>query len=209
MIRPYLRCATPLSTFIIDFSLSLHSSLLYLISCNGFHFNSTSFVEMVEFCANGLGIPILISVDGEGFANVLSLCLSIRFGLQDSFVWVEHKVFDPITLVVSHTLPEVFSMSDDGLTIWKLNPSRYRVYGLTSFKMAVHTQLLTSCRSSYCIMTAPPMVRVKVEPRVQTVIDLSESEGDVVPQQPHLLPIPYPPFVCKFPTPGPSQFFFP
>ena len=60
-------------------------------------------VGMAELCANGLGMSILIPLDVESFASVSSLCLSIRFGLQDASIWVEHEVYDPITLVISHT----------------------------------------------------------------------------------------------------------
>ena len=74
-------------------------------------------VDMIELRANGLGVPLLFPVDAQGFATISSLRLSIRFELQNTFVWIKSEVCDPVTLLVTHTIPEVPSISDDGLPI--------------------------------------------------------------------------------------------
>ena len=109
--------------------------------------------------------------------------LSIRFKLQDTSIWIEREVHDPVTLLVTHIIPEVPSIADDGLAQWRLTPSKYRVYGLTISQMAVPTQLQTPRRSSSCTMPTPSRVRVKVKHTEHPIIDLSESfEDDALPQ---------------------------
>ena len=71
--------------------------------------------DMAELHANGFGIPLLFPIDAQGFATISSLRLSIRFELQDTSVWIELEVHDPVTLLVIHTIPEVPSTADDGL----------------------------------------------------------------------------------------------
>ena len=127
---------------------------------------STSFLpdssEMAGLCANGLGITILIPVDANGFATIYSLCLSIKFGLQDMSVWMECEVFDPVTHVVTHTAREVSLIFNDGLTIWKIDLGRFRVYGLTVSQMALPTQILTPRLSSSCTITTFLGIRLRL-----------------------------------------------
>ena len=88
-------------------------------------------------------------------------------------------------------MPEVSKHSDDGSIFWTLKPGRYRVYDLTTSQMSIPTQLVTPRQSSTCTMTPPPSIRVKIEPGVQAVIDLSESSEDNAEHAPPLVsPIP-------------------
>ena len=146
-----------------------------------------SLSEMAEIGSNGLGVPILFPVGEDGLATVTALHISIRFGLQDTSLWVEHEVYDPHTFAVLHIVPEVSKPSDDGSIIWTLKPGRYRVYGLITSQMSIPTQLVTPRQSSTCTMTPPPTVRVKIEPGVEAVIDLSESSEDDAPHVPPLV----------------------
>ena len=56
-----------------------------------------AFSKMAKIRSNGLGIPILFRVGENGFAIVTALHISIKFGLQDTSLWVEHEVYDPQT----------------------------------------------------------------------------------------------------------------
>ena len=157
---------------------------------------STSFMpslsEMAEIRSNGMGVPILFPIGEDGLATVIALHISIRFGLQDTSLWVEREVYDPHTSILSHIVPEVSKHSEDGSIIWTLKSGRYRVYGLITFQMSIPTQLVTPHQSSTCTMTSPPTVRVKIELGVQTVIDLSESSKDDTPHAPPPLVNPIP-----------------
>jgi hypothetical protein len=53
--------------------------------------------EMAELRAQGLGVPILFPIGPAGFASVSAIQLSIRFGLQESTIFVEREIIDPAT----------------------------------------------------------------------------------------------------------------
>ena len=114
--------------------------------------------DMAELRANGLGVPLLFLVDAQGFATILSLRLSFRFELQDTSVWIEHEVYDLVNLLVTHIIPEVPSIADDGLAQWRLTPGKYRLYGCIISQMAVPTQLQTPRRSLSCTMPTPSQI---------------------------------------------------
>ena len=150
-----------------------------------------SLSEMAEIRSNGLGVPILFHVGEDGLATVTMLHISIRYGLQDTSLWVEREVYDPYTSALSHTMPEASKHFEDGTIIWTLKPDKYRVYGLTTSHMSNPTQFVSPRQSSICAITPPPIVRVKMELGIQTVIDLSKSSEDDAPHAPPLVsPIP-------------------
>ena len=98
---------------------------------------------------------------------------------------MEREVFNPMTSLLTHTMPESSIRSDNSFCVWNLLPGMYRVYGLTELQFEASTQLRTPRRSSLCTMTAPYPVRVKVEPTDVDVIELSESsDSDVSTQRP-------------------------
>ena len=135
---------------------------------------------MVEFRANGTDVPICFPVDAPGFANISSLHLSVRFNFVQSSLWVECEVFNPMTSLLTHTMPESSIRSDNSFYAWNLLLGMYRVYGLSESQFAASMQLCTPRCSSLCTMTAPYPMRVKVEPGDVDVIELSESsDGDV------------------------------
>ena len=140
---------------------------------------------MVEVRANGTDIPICFPVDAAGFANISSLHLSVRFNFVRSSLWVEREVFHSMTSILTHTMPESSIRSDNSFCVWNLLLGMYRVYGLSESQFAASTQLRTPRRLSLCTMTAPYLVRVKVEPADVDVIVLSKSfDGDVPTYRP-------------------------
>ena len=147
-----------------------------------------SFVEqpsplMVEVRANGTDIPICFPVDAAGFANISSLHLSIRFNFVQSSLWVECEVFNPMTSMLTHTMPESSICSDHSFCTWILLPGKYRVYGLSESQFVASTQLRTPRRSSLCTMAGPYPVKVKVEPTNDDVIELFESSDGKIPTE--------------------------
>ena len=151
-----------------------------------------SLSEMTEIRSNGLEVPILFPIGEDGLATVTALHISIRFGLQNTSLWVEYEVYDPHTSALSHTVPEVSKHSKDGTIIWTLNLGMCRVYGLTTSQMSNPTQFVIPRQFSTCTITPLPTIRVKIETGVQTVIDLSESCEDDAPHAstPLVSPIP-------------------
>ena len=79
-----------------------------------------SLSKLVEIRSNGLGVPILFPVGKDGLATIKALHISIRFCLQETSIWIEREVYDPLTLVLSYTIPKPSKHSNDGSIIWTL-----------------------------------------------------------------------------------------
>ena len=172
---------------------------------------STSFVpdlvNMVEIRAYGLGIPLLLLLDDFGLAAVSSICLSIRFKLLASSIWIERELLDLVRLEISHTIIELSTHSEDGSTLWNLCSGRYHVYGVADSEMPSSTDVLPSSRSFTHAFSTPPVVPIKVELGLDPVINLSDSSDDDRCVLPEVDPSPQAPFaslVCL-----PSDFQIP
>ena len=111
--------------------------------------------DMAELHFNGLGVPILFPVNVDGHATVSSLRLSIRFGLLDTSLWIEQEVYEPLILILSHSLLLPSLLSKDSSIVWRLNPGKYRVYSLSDSQMPVPTELLIPPQPS--TSTIPPL----------------------------------------------------
>ena len=134
---------------------------------------------MAELRANGFGVPIFFLIDADGFAHVSSLHLRVRFSLQVGSIWVEREIYDPLTSLLSLTMRENPILADNGSSVWKLAANKYRVYGLPEFWPHVSTEIHTPPYLSASTFNNYPAVRVKIEPRIDIVIHLSDSsDGD-------------------------------
>ena len=109
-----------------------------------------SLSKLTEIRSNGLGVPILFPIGEDGLATVTAFHISIRFCLQETSMWIEREVYNPLTLALSYTTPESAKHSNDGSIIWTLKLNKYKVYGLTTFHMSNLTQFVTPYQSSTC-----------------------------------------------------------
>ena len=121
-----------------------------------------SLSKLPEIRSNGLGVPILFLVGEDGLATVMALHISIRFCLQETSIWIEREVYDPLTLALSHIISEASKHSNDSSIIWTLKLDKYKVYGLISFQMSDLTQFVTPCQSSTCTITPCLQSRLKL-----------------------------------------------
>ena len=94
------------------------SSILYI--SHGFLVFVPSLSEMAELRANGFGVPILFSIDANGFARVFSFHLSIRFSLHDGSIWVEREIYDPLISMLSLTMRKNSILTNNGSSVWEL-----------------------------------------------------------------------------------------
>ena len=133
--------------------------------------------KMVELRANGIRIPLLFPIDANGFAYVSSLHLSMRCLLQDSKIWVEREIYDNATYLLSLTMRENSRVADNGSSVWKLCVGKYRVYRLPDSCTNVSTEIHTPPHSSSSTLNSPPVVKVKIEPGIHTIIHLSDSSN--------------------------------
>ena len=131
--------------------------------------------EMVELCANGFGVPIIFPIDADRFAHVSSLHLSIRLSLQVGSIWVERKIYDPLTSLLSLTMRENAILADNGSSVWKPVACKYRVYGDPETRPHVSIEICTPPYSSASTFNTPPGIRVKIESGIYNVIHHSDS----------------------------------
>jgi hypothetical protein len=82
--------------------------------------------KMVKLYDNGLGIPIFFPIDANELAYVSSFHLSIRFSLQDCTIWVERKIYDNATSLLSLIMRKNSKVVDNGSSMWELCASKYR-----------------------------------------------------------------------------------
>ena len=158
-------------------------------------------VNMVEIHVHGLRIPLLFHVDDFGLAAISSICLSIRFKLFASSIWIERELFDPITLEKSHTITELSTHLEDGSTLWNPCFGRFHVYGVADSEMLSSTDVLPSSRSFTHAFSTPPIVPIKVELRLDPVINLSDSSDDDRCVLPEVDPSLQAPFASLVPLP--------
>ena len=176
--------------------------------------------ELIELCANGLRTPIIFLVDANGVASVSSLHPSIKFSLQDSTIWVERKIYDSATSLLSLTMHEDSRVADNGSSMWVLCVGKYRVYGFLDFCTNVSTEICTPLHSSASTLNTHPVFKLKIEPGIHNVIHLSSSSNGDEPLYPllftsHLHPPSVPPLLPRLfcvlflhPLPNlPSPFF--
>ena len=156
--------------------------------------SSTACQTWLSFVPMALKSLFIFPVDAIGFAFVFSLHLSIRFSLQDSTIWVERKIYDTAISLLSLTMRENPRFADNGSPLWELGAGKYRVYGFFNSSTNVSTDIHTPPHSSASILNIPPVVKVKLEPSIHTVINLSDSsDGDE------------PPLSTSIPKPSPSS----
>ena len=161
--------------------------------------------EMAELHAHGLGIPILFPVSEAGFACVSVVYLSIRFSFKESSILIEREIYDPVTLLVTITIPESSKIAENGSTMWELGAGKYRVYGLIESQMGGSTQILTPLRSSTSTLNTPLLARVKVDLGAQVIINIFDSSDEDAPTLPTPLVNPSP----SLQSPCPSIFLTP
>ena len=129
--------------------------------------------ETIELRPNGFGIPLLFPIDANGF---------VSSSLQNSTIWVECKIYDNATSLLSLTMREHSRVADNGSSVWELCAGKYRVCGLPDSCPNVSTEIVTPPHISSSTLNTPRVVKVKIEPGIQTVIHLSDSsEGDEPP----------------------------
>jgi len=124
-------------------------------------------------------IPVLFPLGEDGHAIVTSTTLSLRFQYRDVTVFVEEEVFDDRTGQVSQSICQTRVENDVG-AFWLLKPGKYRVYGVSDSIYECSTELLTPRESSTISVDRPVLSKVKIEPGLQTIYELSDdSDGDV------------------------------
>jgi hypothetical protein len=127
-------------------------------------------------------VPVLFPLGEDGHAIVTCATLSLRFQYREVTIFVEEEVFDDHIGIVSHAVRQTRVENDDG-SFWLLKPGKYRVYGVSESMFECSTELLTPRESSTISIERPLLSKVKIEPGLNTIYELTQlsddSDGDV------------------------------
>ena len=124
-------------------------------------------------------VPVSFPLGEDGLAMVTGTTLSLRFNFREATLYVEEEVFDDLTGELSHAVGQLSRKNDVG-TFWLLNPGKYRVYGVSESVLDASTELLPSRESSTVCIETPVFSKVKVEPGLDTIHELSDDTENEV-----------------------------
>ena len=129
--------------------------------------------------AKHYSVPDLFPLGEDGHAIVTCATLSLKFQYRGVTIFVEEEVFDDHPGLVSHAVRQT-RVDNDVSTFWLLKPGKYRVYGVSKSIFECSTELLTPKESSTVSIERPVLSKVKIEPGLNTIFELSDdSDGDV------------------------------
>jgi hypothetical protein len=124
--------------------------------------------------ADGEGVPLSFPLRNDRLVRVISLRLSLRFGLSEDFMFLDEEVYDTQPGNLINTI-EQFLVCEGDSNVWLLRPGRFRVYGVNESVMAASTELVTSYRSFIGTVQLTPATRVKVEHAEELITILSDD----------------------------------
>lgn len=143
------------------------------------HFHSIS----ILICLSSDGISsnkrLLCSVHSplgaDGFVVVHENLLSLKFNLRLGTMYVEQELFQE-TGELCKTVLIQRSREDSG-SFWSLGAGSYKLIGLSELEMDASTMLLTN-ESITTALQSPCLRKIKVEPGLEDVMVLSDSDDD-------------------------------
>jgi hypothetical protein len=158
---------------------------------------------MALVSADHHSVPALFQLGEDGHATVTYTTFSLRFQFREVTIFVEEEVFDDQTSLLSHAVGQTRGENDVG-TLWLLKPGKYRVYGVPESVLDCSTELLTPRESSTVSIERPVLSRVKIEPGLITIYELSDdsdSEVEVLRSESKVQVAMFPEVVRKETTP--------
>jgi hypothetical protein len=135
----------------------------------------------------GAGVPTSFPLGDNGVAVVSAFSLSLTFQFLAATVHVDEEVFDAESGLLTHTVRQLPTTTEDG-RVWLLKAGRYRAYGLSDCLMGASTELLTPRESSTCTVQTTMPGRVKIEPSLETIYELSDDDVPVNVEDDPILP---------------------
>ena len=133
-------------------------------------------LRMVVIYYDREGVLISFLLGNDGVALVTSLRLSLRFQMNEDFIFIDEEVYDAQSEDLIHTFGQ--SLVCDGDTKqWLLNAGRYQIFGVSTSMMAASTKLVILHRSSTGIVELTLATWVKVE-HVEELITILNDDSD-------------------------------
>src|SRR5579875_2031106 len=129
---------------------------------------------MASVRADCHSVPVTFPLGTDGFAMVTSTTLGLRFQLREDSLYVEEEIYDDSPDIVSRALGQLSIQSDIG-TFWLLKPGKYRTYGVAKSGVDSSAAVFTTRTSSTVCLETPLPAKVKLEPGLHTIYELSDE----------------------------------
>ena len=131
---------------------------------------------MATIRAHGSFVPFILPLQDDGHVNVSEDLLSLRFNLQIGTMYLEQEMYSADgevyeTVLVKKNRTEVGFM-------WILRRGSFRMIGLSESQIQASTVILTN-ESGTSTVQIPYVAPVKLEPTIDHVFVLSDSEDDI------------------------------
>ena len=134
---------------------------------------------MVIVGVDGGAVPIMFTVEDDGYANVSACRLALRFHMIPDSIFLDQNIYDPDSGVLSHTIGQTSTPTTTGRT-WRLLPGKFSAYGLKVSAQGKSEELRHMQPSSSSLRTATVLKDVKVE-RNDVDITLLSDDSDTEP----------------------------
>ena len=125
---------------------------------------------------DGVRVPISFPLGSDRVANVTSLKLSLRFQMNEDFMFIDKEVYDAQSGDLIHATCKPLVCHGDTKQ-WLLNVGRYCIYNVTDSVMAASTELVTPHWSSTGTVQLISAIQVKVEHAEELITIISNDLG--------------------------------
>lgn len=125
-------------------------------------------------------MPVTFPVGDDRYATVSASSLSLGFRFREESLYVEEEIFDSTSRAFSHAIGQLSFLNNKG-KFWLLKPGKFRAYSLSDSLLAASTEVVTPRELSTVSIHAPIVFRVKVEPGLNRIYELSDdTDNDMV-----------------------------
>ena len=151
-----------------------------------------SSIEMVVISVEGDAVPIMLSVQDDGYAEVSACRLVLRFRMIPESIYIDQNIYDPASGILSHTIGQTPTPTSTGRT-WRLLAGKFTAYGLKVSMQVDSDELRNLQPPSTSVRVATVFKNVKVE-CTDVGITLLSDDSDAEPcpsekerqQSPHM-----------------------
>ena len=107
-------------------------------------------------------MPIMFPVEDDGYADVSTCRLALRFHMIPESIYIEQNIYDPKSDVLSHTIGQTSTLNATGRT-WRFLPRKFTAYELKVSMHADFEDLRHLHPLSSSLQTATILKDVKVD----------------------------------------------
>ena len=136
-----------------------------------------SSIKMVVISVKGDDVPIMFPVEDDGYADVSSCRLALRFHMIPDSIYIDQNIYDPASGVLSHTISQTPTRTSAGRT-WRLLPGKFTAYGL-KVSVQVDSEALCHLQPQSSTLRMATILKNVKEERTDVGITLLSDDLDI------------------------------